>query len=232
MTISAKTMEEMESKSPGETLRWAHETFPNIALSASMQQGGIVLIHMAKKDRLPLKVFTIDTHRLPEETYAMIDRIRREYEIEIQVYSPSGKRFEEFVTKSGYYSFMASVEERRECCYVNKTEPFERALSGLDAWISGLRKGQSALRSDVRVVQVDSLHNDIIKISPLANWTDDDVWAYTRDHNLPYHPLYDKGFSSIGCEPCTRPTKSGQDQRAGRWWWEQGKKECGLHYQI
>ena len=232
-TIDDRLKEELGRKTPQEILRWARDNFENIGISVSMQSGGIALIDMAKKNCLDLRVFTIDTGRLHEETYMMMDKIRMAYGIEVEVYFPDQRKVEELVKKKGLYSFKESVENRKECCYIRKVEPLQRALSRLDAWATGLRRSESETRSNVSVIEVDKLHNNIAKLNPLANWTDQELLDYVSKNNVPQHPLYSQGYTSIGCEPCTRAIVLGEDSRAGRWWWElTEKKECGLHYSI
>ena len=233
LTIDDKLKEELSRKIPQEILKWAHDNFENIAISVSMQSGGIALIDMAKKNNLNFRVFTIDTGRLHEETYMMMDKIRMVYGIEIEVYFPEHRTVEELVKKKGLYSFKESVENRKECCYIRKVEPLQRALRELDAWVTGLRSSESETRSNVSVIELDAIHNNIAKINPLANWTEQELLDYASENNIPQHPLYSQGYTSIGCEPCTRAIVLGEDPRAGRWWWElTDKKECGIHYSI
>jgi len=229
ITIDDELRKKIDDKSPQEILKWARYSFDSIAISISFQLGGIVLIDMAKNNDLDFRVFTIDTGRLHEETYQMMDTIRKTYNIEIEIYFPDFNQIEELVRKKGVYSFRDSIDNRKECCYIRKEKPLERALSGLDAWVTGLRKSQSETRSNVSAVEIDKAHNNIVKINPLANWTEQNILDYTKENNLPVHPLYERGYASVGCESCTRPGIG----REGRWWWElKGKKECGIHYDI
>ena len=175
------------------------------------------------------KIFTLDTGRLPRETYDVIEATRHRYEIDIQIMFPDNNLVEDMVKSNGPNLFYDSVENRQRCCYVRKIEPLKRALAGLDVWICGLRKEQSITRHDLEMVQWDEQFG-LIKLSPILDWTTDQVWKYIREKNVLYNALHDKGYPSIGCEPCTRAIKNGDDIRAGRWWWEKPEqKECGLH---
>ncbi len=189
----------------------------------------MVLLDLIARHALPIRVFTLDTGRLPEETYALIDRARERYRLPIDVYTPDARRLQGFVREHGVNAFYASVELRKECCAMRKTEPLARALVAKGAWITGLRRAQSVTRSEVALEEFDAVHG-LPKFNPLADWSDDDVWAYLRARNVPYNALHDRGYPSIGCAPCTRAVEPGEDVRAGRWWWEAPEhKECGLH---
>jgi thioredoxin-dependent adenylylsulfate APS reductase len=175
-------------------------------------------------------VFTIDTGRLPQETHNLIDRVRERYELEVEVYFPDPERVQKMVRTHGMNLFYDSVEKRKLCCGVRKVEPLQRALADLDAWISGLRPEQSVTRAEVTAAEVDLVHDGRIKLNPLAKWTKDDVWAYVRKHAVPVNALHAKGYPSVGCAPCSRAIREGEDERAGRWWWEQPEnRECGIH---
>lgn len=220
----------IESKSPEEIIKWAFEKFGDkVALSSSYGAEDMVLMDMAKRVAPKLKIFTLDTGRLPEETYALMAQSRERYGMSVDVYFPDSKRVEEMVRTHGPNLFYESVDLRKMCCGVRKVEPLARAFVGLDAWITGLRREQAATRADTKKVTWDDLHKNVVKISPLADWTEDQVWSYIKAHNVPYNELHDKGYPSIGCAPCTRAIRPGEDKRAGRWWWENGTKECGLH---
>lgn len=170
----------------------------------------------------------IDTGRLPEETYALLDLIHTRWDLDLRVYAPAAEDVEEFVRTYGPNAFYRSVGLRKRCCYIRKVKPLMRALEEAKVWITGLRKAQSPDRDGVEVVEWDELHG-LIKVNPLADWSDEEVWSYLKSHGVPYNVLHDRGYPSIGCEPCTRAVLPGEHPRAGRWWWEQGKKECGLH---
>ena len=175
-------------------------------------------------------MFTIDTGRLPQETYNLMDRVRDHYKLEIEVYFPQPEGVERMVREDGLNLFYESVEKRQRCCHVRKVEPLGRALSDLDAWIAGLRPAQGVTRTEVRAVEVDDLHGGRIKINPLATWTREEVSAYVRTHSVPVNALHAKGYPSVGCAPCSRAISEGEDERAGRWWWERAEsRECGLH---
>lgn len=173
-------------------------------------------------------IFIIDTGRLHTQTYALIDTTRKRYNIEPDIYFPDYKKLQTFYKKNGTNPFYKSIELRKACCLIRKVEPLARALQGKKAWITGLRKEQSPDRSSIEIIEWDDLHN-IYKINPLANLSTEEMWKYIKENKIPYNPLHDRGYPSIGCEPCTRAIVEGEDPRAGRWWWEEGKKECGLH---
>lgn len=176
-----------------------------------------------------IKIFTLDTGRLFPETYELIDKIISRYKLNIDIYFPNSSEVETMVNSKGINLFYESIENRKLCCGVRKIEPLKRALSNLDIWISGLRREQSPTRSDMKLVEWDA-NNGLIKINPLIEWTEKECWDYVKEHNIPYNTLHDKGFLSIGCQPCTRAIEEGEDVRAGRWWWEDpDSKECGLH---
>jgi len=226
-----KLAEDFENEEPQEILKWALDTFhPKLALSSSFSTEDVTLIDMLWKINPKFRVFSLDTGRLNQETYTLIDSIRTRYDMQIEVYYPKTAAVEKMVRDYGMNLFYGSVSHRRLCCKVRKVEPLMRALSGLDAWITGLRRGQSVTRTEVKKIEIDDAHGGIVKINPLADWSDDQVWEYVKKSSVPHNTLYDKGYTSIGCEPCTRPIKSGEAIRAGRWWWESPeKKECGLH---
>jgi len=218
---------------PEAVLQWTYETFPRVVIVASFQAESSVLIDMASRIRDDVAVLTLDTGRLPQQTYDMIDRVRERYGIDVHVISPDAGDLQYMVGTHGANLFHKSVEMRRLCCDVRKSRPLARALNGYDAWITGLRRQQAATRAQTAVVAEDPEHKGFTKVAPLAEWSKDQVWAYIHEHDLPYHPLYDLGYTSIGCAPCTRATTEGEDERAGRWWWEANEvKECGLHWAV
>ncbi|MFO1324233.1 MAG: phosphoadenylyl-sulfate reductase [Burkholderiales bacterium] len=189
----------------------------------------MVVVDLIARHAPAIRVFTLDTGRLPEATLALVDRTRERYGIEVDVWFPDAARVESFVRAEGVNPFYRSVELRQACCAIRKTEPLARALAGKSAWITGLRRGQSVTRSDLAEQEFDAAHG-LPKFNPLADWSEDDVWAYLRANGVPYNALHDQGYRSIGCAPCTRAVETGEDVRAGRWWWENpDHKECGLH---
>lgn len=217
-----------------EVITWAAERFGDgLVLSTSLQAGGLVLLDMAHRQDVPVHVLTLDTGRLPEETHQHIDRVRRHYGIEVEVVLPDAAEVESMVRRGGSNLFRHSVEGRQECCRVRKVEPLRRALAPYPAWLSGLRRSQSRGRAGTPKVQLDLAldpNRRRVKVNPLADWDDERLWAYVRRHGVPYHPLYDRGYLSIGCAPCTRPVRPAEEPRAARWWWEsEGHRECGLH---
>lgn len=224
--------QQMEPQSAEAVLRWAVETFPNIGLASSFGAEDVVIIDLLSKadPERRAKIFTLDTGRLPEETYEVMDQIRARYGVPIASYFPERSAVEKLEKEKGFYSFRESVENRKECCGIRKVEPLNRALAGLDAWITGLRREQAVTRTDLAKVEKDAAHGGMAKINPIADWTTQQVWDYIRKHQVPYNRLHDQGFPSIGCAPCTRAVRPGEDIRAGRWWWELPEhKECGLH---
>lgn len=200
-----------------------------IAFASSLGAEDQVITHMLASINKDIKIFTLDTGRLFPETYQLIDKTNKAYGINIEVYFPDNQQVEEMVAQKGINLFYESIENRKECCHIRKVVPLKRAFSTLDAWICGLRREQSITRFGNKRVEWDEA-NELIKVNPLIDWTEEQVWDYIKKHNIPYNELHDKGFPSIGCQPCTRAVKPGEDVRAGRWWWEQPeKRECGLH---
>ncbi|HET9773589.1 MAG TPA: phosphoadenylyl-sulfate reductase, partial [Nitrososphaeraceae archaeon] len=221
-----------ESKSAQEILKWSFDNYgTKIALASSFGMEDVILIDMMVKiNKNKTKIFTLDTGRLNQETYDLMDEISKKYDITIDTYFPDSFEVEEMVRTKGFNLMYESIENRKLCCGIRKVNPLNRALRSLDGWITGLRREQSVTRSDIEKVEIDTAHNNILKINPLADWTEKMVWTYIKENNVPYNKLHDKGYPSIGCEPCTRAISPGEDIRSGRWWWEQpDQKECGLH---
>ena len=224
-------IEELENKPADEILSWSLEKFyPKISLASSFGAEDVVLIDMMSKIRNDFRVFTLDTGRLPQETYDVMDQIRQKYNISIEVMFPETLSVEKMVKEHGLNLFYQSIDSRKLCCGIRKVEPLNRMLSELNAWISGLRRDQTQTRTKIQKVEKDDDHGGIFKINPLADWSWEKVMNYVKDNNIPYNKLHDEGYPSIGCLPCTRAVKPGENPRAGRWWWELDKqKECGLH---
>lgn len=220
----------LKALSPQEVLAFLAQKFEGeIIFSTSFGWEDQVLTDMIFAQNLPIKVFTLETGRLFTETYYTWNRTLEKYGKEIYAFYPDKQKLEAMVTKKGPSSFYESVENRKECCGVRKVEPLNRALLGHKVWITGIRADQSANREDMDWVEWDEAHQ-LVKVHPIFNWTLDNVKDYVKEKNVPYNPLHDKGFPSIGCQPCTRAVQLGEDFRAGRWWWEDAsKKECGLH---
>jgi thioredoxin-dependent adenylylsulfate APS reductase len=213
-----------------EILATTFETYPRVALVASFQAESGVLIDMVTRLGIRPDVLTIDTGRLPAETLAVIDEFRSRYDINLRVLSPDPGEVRQLIAVHGADLFRESIELRRSCCDVRKVRPVGRALREYDAWVTGLRRDQSATRASTPTLAIDDAHGGILKVAPLASWTRADVEDYLVRNSVPRHPLYALGYTSIGCAPCTRATTAGEDERAGRWWWEQeSNKECGLH---
>lgn len=228
---SPQQWEELENKTAEDVLRWALENYKDkVALASSFGAEDVVLIDKMVRIDPEARIFSLDTGRLPEETYELMEKIREKYGIKIELYYPDTKAVEEMVKKYGPNLFYQSVDSRKLCCQVRKVEPLTRALSDLSAWVTGLRREQSVTRTEVKKAEIDQANNSIVKINPLADWTEKQVWAYIKENGVPYNALHDRNFPSIGCAPCTRAIKPGEDTRAGRWWWETpDQKECGLH---
>jgi phosphoadenosine phosphosulfate reductase len=215
-------------------LRWGlSEYSPDVALACSFSLEDLCALHLMKQVRDDVRVFALDTGRLNEETYECADRVARKLAVEIEWFFPRHDAVQALVREKGTYSFRESVENRHECCHIRKVEPLGRALKDLQAWITGQRRAQGMTRSETAVVEIDAAHGGMIKLNPLATWSDAEIWDYVRKHKLPYNRLHDVGYPSIGCAPCTRAIKEGEESRAGRWWWENpDQKECGLHCKI
>ena len=217
-----------ESATAEEVLSWALSAYgDSLAISTSFQKEGMVVIDMATRINPRVRVFTIDTGRLPEETHQMMETVRQRYGIPVEIVFPEASEVESMIATHGPNLFYREVTLRKLCCHIRKVRPLDRKLATLSAWVVGLRRSQTESRADIAKVES---RDGIVKISPLADWTSHDVDDYILRHDVPVHPLYAKGFPSIGCGPCTRATFDCEDQRAGRWWWEQNtEKECGIH---
>lgn len=200
----------------------------SIVFSTSFGKEDQVITHVLANSKNQIGIFTLDTGRLFEETYEVFHRTINKYKIKIDTFYPDQNSVQKLVTEKGPYSFYDSVENRKECCFVRKIEPLKRAIKGKEIWITGLRKEQSENRADMKMVEWDEA-NQIMKVHPLFDWTEKQVDAFNDSNNVPVNALHKKGFPSIGCSPCTRAVEAGEDFRAGRWWWEASKKECGLH---
>ncbi len=200
-----------------------------VAFATSMGLEDQALTHMLVNQNKDANIFTLDTGRVFPETFDLIQKTESRYKMRIRVFFPDGSKVEEMVNNNGINLFYESIENRKMCCGIRKIAPLQRALSELDAWIVGLRREQSITRQDMQVVEWDA-NNNLIKFNPLIDWTEEQLWSYIKENKIPYNTLHDKGFPSIGCQPCTRAVQAGEDVRAGRWWWENPEqKECGLH---
>jgi adenylyl-sulfate kinase len=218
-----------ESANAREILAWAISAYgESFAIATSFQKEGMVIVDLASRITSEVRVFTLDTGRLPDETYHMMETLRQRYGITVEVVFPDREQVEQMVTLHGPNLFYSSVPSRERCCEVRKVKPLERKLATLKAWASGLRREQSATRTNVPKVE---RQGERIKLNPLADWTSQQVEDYIRQNHVPVHPLYERGYTSIGCAPCTRAVEAGESERAGRWWWEEdAKKECGIHF--
>jgi phosphoadenosine phosphosulfate reductase len=230
MDKSVEILAEIAGLSIEQSLQALVERFPGkLIFSTSFGWEDQVISHIIFTNKFDIKVFTLETGRLFPETYYVWNRTIERYGVQIKAYYPHTEQVEKMVSEKGPSSFYDSVENRKECCGIRKIEPLKRALAGNSLWITGIRAEQSQNREDMHAVEWDA-SNGLHKFHPIFNWTLEQVKDYIKSYNIPYNPLHDKGFPSIGCAPCTRAVKDGEDFRAGRWWWEdQNKKECGLH---
>lgn len=210
-------------------LRDIEQDYSPAILATSFGAEDMVLMDLICKHAPGIQIFTLDTGRLPKETYNLMQEVKTHYDKEIQVFFPDAGAIENFVTRNGPNAFYDSVDLRKQCCGIRKVEPLKRALEGKKAWLTGMRRSQSVTRAELPVSEWDDEHG-LQKFSPLTDWSNGNVWAYIRAFEVPYNKLHDQGYASIGCAPCTRAITAGEDIRAGRWWWEDPEsKECGLH---
>ena len=227
--VSSAAAEEL---SASEILGWGLKNFGDkISLSCSFgAPEGMVLLDMAHRVDPAARVFTLDTGRVHQATYDLIDRIRQRYDMQVEVLFPRAEDVEDMTRRKGLNLFYESVENRQICCRIRKVEPLNRYLAGLDAWVTGLRRDQTVTRADTPKLEIDRVHGGMIKLNPIADWTSDQVMDYIRAHDVPINRLHEEGYPSVGCAPCTRAIRPGEDIRAGRWWWENAEsKECGIH---
>ncbi|HLN04046.1 MAG TPA: phosphoadenylyl-sulfate reductase [Bryobacteraceae bacterium] len=222
-------LDRLEQADAAEILQWALAKFGrSLAIATAFQAEGMVILDIASRISPGVRVFTLDTGRLPEETYQMMETVRERYGVTVETVSPDAAEVESMVAVHGPNLFYREVPFRNLCCEIRKVRPLERKLRELDAWVTGLRRTHNDSRADVRKLETA---RGKLKLSPLADWSDEQVLAYIRQHDVPMHPLYKAGYRSIGCAPCTRAVQPGEDDRAGRWWWEQdAAKECGIHF--
>ena len=220
----------VERWSATDAIRWAVDTFhPHAAFASSFSAEDVVVTDLLLGVRADARIFTLDTGRLHEETHEIAQRIRERYGIAIETLFPDRDAVEQLVREKGPFSFRQSVADRKECCAMRKVEPLRSMLAGLDLWITGLRRGQAVTRGGVLKLEWDEAFG-LLKLNPIADWTEEQVWEYIRAKELPYNALHARGFPSIGCAPCTRAVAPGEDVRSGRWWWELPEhRECGLH---
>ena len=227
--LAKELNEKLLDSSTKEIISYFVENFNNVALSSSLSVEDQVLTDLLLNKDKNANIFTLDTGRLHPETYDVMDATNLKYQIKINVFFPQNQMVEELYQTQGINGHYESIDNRKRCCNIRKIEPLKRALENVDIWITGLRASQSITRIDMPLVEYDALF-DVIKVNPLIKWSETDVWDYIKENRVPYNKLHDKGFPSIGCAPCTRAIKEGEDVRAGRWWWENPEhKECGLH---
>jgi thioredoxin-dependent adenylylsulfate APS reductase len=228
----ARAATDLEGAHPREVIAWALQRFgrERSVVVTGLQAEGVAVVDMAVAVDPQVRVLTIDTGRLPQETYEYIDALREHFGRDIEVVHPDAALLSEYTTQNGVNGFYKSVQLRLDCCHIRKVEPLERVLQGVDAWFTGLRRTQSDRRSATPVVEHDLAHGGVAKVNPVATWSEEQVRTHLRERGVPLHPLYSKGYTSIGCGPCTRAVQPGEHERAGRWWWEEGiDKECGIH---
>ena len=227
--LAKELNEKLLESSTKEIISYFVENFKNVALSSSLGVEDQVLTDLLLKEDKNANIFTLDTGRLHPETYDVMDATNLKYQIKINVFFPQNQMVQELYQTQGINGHYESIDNRKRCCNIRKIEPLKRALKNVDIWITGLRASQSITRTDMPLVEYDAAF-DVIKVNPLIKWSETDVWDYIKENRVPYNKLHDKGFPSIGCAPCTRAIKEGEDVRAGRWWWENPEhKECGLH---
>jgi thioredoxin-dependent adenylylsulfate APS reductase len=222
----------LEPLSAPEILTWAIKSFhPRLALSASFGgPEGLVLLDMMQRIEPASRVFVLDTGRLPQATYDLIDRVRERYDKEVEVVFPQPDAVQDMVREHGVNLFYESVEKRQLCCNIRKVEPLRRKLAEFDAWVTGLRREQNVTRTEIPKAEIDRSNGGLVKVNPIADWTEEDVWRYVRENGVPTNRLHKVGYPSVGCDSCSRAIKEGEDPRAGRWWWENPEtKECGIH---
>ncbi|TVQ88373.1 MAG: phosphoadenylyl-sulfate reductase [Bacteroidetes bacterium] len=222
--------EKLKNSSAVEILEFAAQEFRGkIRFASSMGVEDQVITHMIASEKVPIEIFTLDTGRMFYETYELIEKSEARYNIQVKIYFPDASEIEEMVNARGINLFYKSIENRKMCCGIRKIKPLQRALKEMEAWVTGLRREQSPTRNNMQVVEWDEA-NQLIKINPLLEWNEQQTWDFINEHKIPYNTLHDKGFPSIGCQPCTRAIQPGEDIRSGRWWWENPEtKECGLH---
>lgn len=228
----ARELDEQHADSTAlELLQWGLDTWGDrLVIASSFGAEDVVLVDLASRLNAPVRVFTIDTGRLHQETYDVMERLRRRYEMEFEVYFPNSDDVQQLLRSKGPNSFYESIDNRKQCCGIRKMEPLRRALGSADAWVTGLRREQNVTRAFTPKVELDMANGGLVKLNPLASWTHEDIWNHIRENDVPYNTLHDSGFPSIGCAPCTRAIRPGENVRAGRWWWEDPTtRECGLH---
>ncbi len=222
--------EKLQGKSSVEILEYIASHYPGtVKFASSMGAEDQVITHMLANLDSPMEIFTLDTGRMFPETYDLIEKTEARYKLKIKIFFPDAASVEKMVNEKGINLFYRSIENRKQCCGLRKIEPLKRALNGLKGWVTGLRKEQSTTRTNMKIVEWDE-NNQMLKFNPLLHWSEKQLWDYIKKNNVPYNVLHDKGFPSIGCQPCTRAVAPGEDVRSGRWWWENPEtKECGLH---
>lgn len=228
--LTEETINQLQQAPFAEGLASLAAQYPGkVAFSSSLGMEDQVITDTICRNGIDVRIFTLDTGRLFNETCELIERTSARYKCSIEVYYPNYEDLEPFVKEKGINCFYESVENRKACCHIRKVQPLNRALTGMKVWVTGLRGTQSDNRRDMPLLEWDDT-KQLYKYNPLIRWTTDEVLQYIKENNVPYNPLHDQGYSSIGCAPCTRAIQPGEDERAGRWWWEQSQKECGLHY--
>jgi phosphoadenosine phosphosulfate reductase len=231
--LNSNLSRQISSLSINDSLHLLTRLFPGqVCFSTSFGMEDQVILHMIATENLPITIFTLDTGRLFSETYSVWTASREKYGVSIQAYLPDASRLETYINQKGPNAFYESVENRKQCCFIRKVEPLKRALAGQKVWVTGIRSEHSSNRGQLNLLEWDE-GNQLNKYNPLLHWKQEEVRQYISDHGVPYNILHDRGFVSIGCQPCTRAIRPGEEFRAGRWWWEDtDKKECGLHEKV
>lgn len=229
--IASGRLEQLDAEA---LLRWGIAAFhPRLVLSCSFgAPEGLVILDLMQRIEPASRVFMLDTGRLPQATHDLVDRVRDRYGVQVEVLFPDPRAIQDMVRRHGQNLFYESVEKRQLCCRLRKVEPMRRyfAEAGIDAWVAGLRREQGVTRKDASKAEIDEAHGGLVKLNPLADWSEEQVWAYVRERNVPVNRLHKEGYPSVGCEPCSRAIQPGEDIRAGRWWWENAEtRECGIH---
>ncbi len=229
LSVETRVISERKVESVKALLSKIEQDFAPAVLASSFGVEDMVLLDLIARFAAGIEIFTLDTGRLPEETYALMKKVSERYGVKVRAYFPQTQAVEEYVQQHGPNAFYESVELRKACCFMRKVEPLKRALKDKKAWITGMRREQAATRGDILESEFDQDHG-LYKFNPLYDWMEKEVWAYISANSVPYNALHDKDYASIGCAPCTRAITPGEDMRAGRWWWEhEQNKECGLH---
>ncbi|MFB6344793.1 MAG: phosphoadenylyl-sulfate reductase [bacterium] len=232
-SLSEQDLKQFEDWSGQDIISWAFETFgDDAAIGTSLQHTGMTQIDLASRETKGFRVFTVDTLRFHDETYEFIESVQEHYDMNLEIYKPDPEEVQDMIDRHGEYLFFDSREKQQLCCDIRKSHPHDRAVQTVDVWICGLRRDQSDERSEVPKAQFTrEAGKKVLKLAPLADWTEDEIWNYIEENNVPYNPLFDEGYKTISCRICTTPVQDDEDKRDGRWrWFNNHDRECGLHY--